>query len=596
MRLHPLAPLCLALTIGVALLDSSASSAATKPGPTRPDGSRLFIDGKPDTGQFLPDTFVVCRVGARKTNVKNYVWAYFDSYAEFRPKPDSAGRVQFLTNIIQKDVMGQVALEVNRPIGFEDRVQLRETEQRSLSNALYRSAVLDSLNVTDADIMREYELFKIEVHLRHIVFTDSALARKVKLDLQRGRIGWKEAYNRYSITKGKDHGPDGDVGWKPRAGVTLDIGRALFTLPLNGISDPILDDTGWNLLQVVEKREVSPISYDSAKGVLRDQLMAERTERLTNAVRATIRRQIDMTYDFPAIAWASSHFTPTRDVSQQSTGPQLEFNTSVPEFAPDDTARVLARYRDGKLTLGGFMHAYTDIQPLLRPSINTPDAFQNQVDAVVFEPYMAQVARERGLDRDSLVVAELATRREQLLVEHLYSDSILSHVAIDPKARRKYYQDHLSGFITWAKVRFAALWAENKPQADSLAARLNAGEKAEDIIRADSLLGIQRGSIQERLENEHGPYQKLLFEMLRPGKLSIEGPDREGHYGVVQELEYVPGRQLSYDEASGMIDESLQNIEAERLLTAFIDRHKKRYKIESRPDMVMRIRLVDPAL
>ena len=45
-----------------------------------------------------------------------------------------------------------------------------------------------------------------------------------------------------------------------------------------------------------------------------------------------------------------------------------------------------------------------------------------------------------------------------------------------------------------------------------------------------------------------------------------------------------------------MIDESLQNLESERLLKAFIERHRKRYPIATRPDLVMRIRLVDPSL
>jgi hypothetical protein len=83
---------------------------------------------------------------------------------------------------------------------------------------------------------------------------------------------------------------------------------------------------------------------------------------------------------------------------------------------------------------------------------------------------------------------------------------------------------------------------------------------------------------------------------MRPGQIEIDGPDKQGQYVVLQELSFTPGRQLSYDESSAMIDESLQNIESEKLLKAFIARHKKRYPVESRPDLVMRIKLVDPTL
>jgi len=58
----------------------------------------------------------------------------------------------------------------------------------------------------------------------------------------------------------------------------------------------------------------------------------------------------------------------------------------------------------------------------------------------------------------------------------------------------------------------------------------------------------------------------------------------------------IPGRQLSYEEASGYVDESLQNLKAERLLKELVARHRKRFPVMSRPELVMRVRLVDPTL
>jgi len=597
MRSHPQIPLGFALALGAALFavvpTAYAAPAAAKP--SKPKSS-VNATPAPAAGQFLPDTFVICRVGPRTTRVGKFVSSYFESYAEFRPAPDSAGRVEFLKNMVNKDVLGLVAQEVGRPLDFEDRAQLRETEQRALSNALYRSAVLDSLNLTEADIQREYESFRYDARLRHIVVPDSIAAQRIRLDLVRGKITWKQAYDRYSTSKQKDAGPDGDIGWKARIAFTVTDAHRIFSLGPGGISEPIQDGPDWNLIQVTETRPATPPSMEAVRPVLTDQLNGERMTRRSEAIRLMVRQEAGMVYDTTAIAWAASHFEPTRSVNNEGKGTELEFNTSVPEFTPQDTARVLARYHGGVMTLGRFMHLYTDIQPLMRPSIETPEAFKNQIDGFALEANLADVARKRGLDRDSIVVATVANKREQIMVEHLYADSIESRITVDPKARRKYYQDHLSGFITWARIHYAALWAENKGEADSLKARLKAGEKAADILRADSLLGINRGSIQERLENEHGPYQKLLFEMMRPGQVELDGPDKKGNYVVLQVLDYIPGRQLSYDEASGMIDESLQNVESERLLNEFIARHKKKYPVEARADLVMRIKLVDPTL
>ena len=621
MKSRPLAPAALALALASSLLaggalrswpatstptkavpkSSSAAPPAARSGhstaPAKHGAPRTFVDGTPDTGQFLPDTFTICRVGPRRTRVFDYVANYFHAYAEYRPKPDSTGRVEFLNNLINKDLLGLVALEINRPLDFEDRAQLREAEQRALSNALYQSSVLDSLNVTQADLEQEYETFRYEVRLRHITVPDSTFANSLRLDLLRGKITWSQAYGRYSLTKNKDAGADGDIGWKQRISFSLQDARKIFGLGPGGISPPIEDVNGWNLVQVTDKRAATPPSLEAMRGMLTDQLNSERLDQRTQAIRGMLRQEVGMSYDTTAIRWTASHFGPSQSVSQEEHGAtQIEFNTSVPDFTPEDTSKVLARWNGGVMTLGRFLHLYTDIQPLMRPSINTPEALQNQIEGYALEPDMAKLARARGLDKDSTVVATIAGKREQILVDHLYADSIQSRVAIDPKARHKYYDQHLAGFVTWAQVNYAALWANTKTEAESLQTRLKSGEKASDIITADSLLGINRGSIQTRLENEHGPYQKALFEMMRPGQVIIDGPDKEGHYIVLQELAFVPGRQLSYDEASGMIDESLQNIESERLLKEFIARHKKRYPIEARPELVMRIRLVDPTL
>ena len=127
--------------------------------------------------------------------------------------------------------------------------------------------------------------------------------------------------------------------------------------------------------------------------------------------------------------------------------------------------------------------------------------------------------------------------------------------------------------------------------------RLRSGAKAEDILRADSLQGRVSGSIQERSASEKGsPYYKLLFEELRPGKVSVEGPDRKGDYAVIQLLSYTPGRQLSYEEAQDIVDESLMNSKSEARLNEFLERHRKRYRIDAHPELLMRVHLVDPSL
>src|SRR5262249_58395629 len=105
----------------------------------------------------------------------------------------------------------------------------------------------------------------------------------------------------------------------------------------------------------------------------------------------------------------------------------------VPECTPADTARTLATYRSGRHSLGDVVAAYSAINAVLRPTVSDFESMRAQVDGFVFEPYMAELARRRGLDKDSLAVAQIEGRREQMLVEHMYQDSITSKVVIRPE-------------------------------------------------------------------------------------------------------------------------------------------------------------------
>lgn len=570
--------------------DSAAKPAAPRPAVN-------WINDEPDTGQFLADTVLIARVEDRTIRARGYLETYFGSYAEYRPRPDSAGRLEFLNSMIHKEVLGLTALAVNQPLGFEDRAVMREYTQRVLSNVLYQRAVLDSVTVSEAELRRVYEQHGTAQHLRHIVFATRSEAGRVRADLLARRITWKEAVRRYSIAPEEDRARDGDIGWKSRFGFDPVMAWEVFALQPGQTTQVMNDAQGYQLVQSLERRPVAaPAFEDIRSGILtevRSQKIAERSEKL----RAIQRGEIGMVYDTTNIEWSCRRFTPTLSTGMEGSQGTMEINTAMPEFAPADTSRVLARHRFGQLTLGVFLDGYNSMSPLMRPSVNDFEGMRGQVDGLVLEPYMAELAIRRGLDRDSMAVSQIEGRREEILVEHLYADSIASKVWIKPEDRRKYYQDNLAGFVTYPKVSFAAFVRPSRGSADSLAARLRAGEKAADLLRADSLQGRSTGSIQERSANDHGsPYYKLLFEELRPGKLSVEGPDREGSYAVIQLLSFDPGHQLRYEEVEHIVDESLQNIKAEEKLKAFLERRKKLYRIETHPERLARLRMVDPSL
>ena len=562
----------------------------------QPARTPQFIDGVRDTGQFLPDTTWLVQVGPRVTSVRDFVSGYFDSYPEDRPKPDSLGRVRLLNSIIEKDVLGMTALGIDTKLGFEDRLQLRETQQRALSNAVYQRLVIDSVKVTEDDIREAGKMYGYEQRFRHITFSDRATAERVRRDLLGGKLRWSDAVRRYSIAK-HDPGPDGELGWAKRANLDPSYGLRIFALKPGEMSVIFIDKDGFQLVQALERRPIPTVALEPLHNTLRTQLVEFRTTERSESIQQVLRDEIAIAYDTLNIDFAAKHFKSPTTVEQTNKGSSIAVDAAVPEFTPADTARVLARWKNGgRFTIQQLLRAYSDLTPMLRPNLSFWEAVRGQVDAIVLEPFMADYAVRRGLDKDPAVVRELAKKREQILVEHMYQDSVGSRVWVSKDERRAYYEKNKAQFVTYPAVDFAAIVRPSKKSVDSLVAALKGGADARAILRSDSLAGNVSGSVQHRVQNEGGQYQKILFEELRPGQTATFGPDKQGTYIVLQLLTFDAGHQLTFEQSDQMADESLQNIKAEQALRAMIERMKKKYTIRSRPELVMRIRLIDPTL
>ncbi|HYM80983.1 MAG TPA: peptidyl-prolyl cis-trans isomerase [Candidatus Limnocylindria bacterium] len=544
---------------------------------------------------YLPDTAVLARVDGRPIRASEFVESYFGSYPEFRPAADSAGRVEFLNSMINKEILGRIAKESGRELGFEDRLTMRQITTRVLGNVLFQRLVLDSIRVTDADVRQVMRQFARDLHLREITFDDPESAESVRRELAAKRLTWEQAARRHRVPKDAK-GPNGDIGWIARTNFDPALGLQLFDLKPGQTSPVIEDPEGYHLFQVVAERKARDVPEQAFRGLVRDQLYSAKARIGSERLKAVVGQGLEIVPDSANLRWAASQFKPARQTTMEGGTPNLEFDLGVPEFAPKDTSRVLMRYRGGQLTLRQFLDHYLAVPPMTRPNVHTPELMRLQLEGLVLEPLMEQYARERGLDRDSMAVAKIEARREQILVERMYADSIESRVFIPVQDRRRHYQENQHKYTSWADVRFAALYAPTKASADSLVARLKAGEQPQDIIRADSLTGFQRGMVRERRENEGGDYQTVLFEEMRQGDVTIKGPDGEGAYVVIQLIRYNPRRQLSFEEADHFVEESLRNLATEKLLDQFLARHKKGYRIEAHPELVTQVRMVNPAV
>jgi hypothetical protein len=585
------------LALSVTLLAPQAPAAAASREKTRtaaknpsspPRSESFFSSDLPDPPRpgTLPDDYVMLRVGEKSIGAREFVDLYFGAYAADRPKQDSLGRVAFMKALVHKELLAQEARRLNPALTFEDRLTLREFSRRVYSNLLYQRMVIDPVRVSDQEVREAYSLFDTEVRVRMILFSTREQAERVRRDLLAARIGWSAAVQRYSLG---DKANDGDLGWQSAGDIGMTFAPVTHRLKPGEISRVIKSRDGYSLVQCVERREARPPAFEAISRVLRGQLETTKSNLRADALQDSLAEQIGLVVDTTNVRWAATHFQSSTSFGSEGPTPVININAALPDFAPSDTARVLARYQGGQMSLGHFLDEFSHLPAMVRPNVNEFTALRGQVIATVIEPLIADLAIARGMDRDPVAVRQVERKHEELLVGHLYEDSVGSRIQFDPGERRRYYDENPQKFITFPEVKFAAIMRHTRAGIDSVAARVRAGESPVAILAADSMAGAITGSVQSRFQNDEGrPFHKVLFEELRPGKFWVDGPDPEGDYVLIYLLHRDDGHRVSYEEAASWIEETVVNERAEALLDAFIGRLAQRYPVQWRPDLVMR--------
>lgn len=136
-----------------------------------------------------------------------------------------------------------------------DKVGINEAQFRQYFRAILLKQKLQE--ALGAEVPTKAE----QAHARHILVETEDEAKKVVERLNKG-----EDFAALAKELSKDTGsaPEGgDLGFVPRGRFVKPVDDAVFSLPLNTISEPIQSDFGWHVIEVLERgeRELAPLDY-----------------------------------------------------------------------------------------------------------------------------------------------------------------------------------------------------------------------------------------------------------------------------------------------------------------------------------------------
>lgn len=126
-----------------------------------------------------------------------------------------------------------------------------------------------------------------EVHARHILVPTEEEATKLIAELKKG--GDFEALAKQN-SKDPGAAQGGDLGWFKRDEMVPAFADAAFAMQPGQISDkPVKTEFGWHVIQVLEKRQGEPTTFEQAKDQLRQKMIQEGVQKAVQQARADVK-------------------------------------------------------------------------------------------------------------------------------------------------------------------------------------------------------------------------------------------------------------------------------------------------------------------
>lgn len=199
---------------------------------------------------------------------------------------------------------------------YEDhRAQLRRPEQRRVLYAIFsQKAVQGQVSVTDQEVeayyrehLREFEQPK-RIRVAHILVRVSptgggeaeAKARgKLEAALERIKGGADFARVAKEISEDPASAAQGgDLGYLAEGELVKSFERAAFALKKGEVSPPVRTEFGYHLIKLLDVQAPAKKSLSEVKGSIRDKLVTERADRLTESRTEALRRALSGAQDF----------------------------------------------------------------------------------------------------------------------------------------------------------------------------------------------------------------------------------------------------------------------------------------------------------
>jgi PPIC-type PPIASE domain len=254
---------------------------------------------------------------------------------------------------------------------------------------------------------------------------------------------------------------------------------------------------------------------------------------------------------------------------------QLRVLGAMPNVAPADTGRVLARSSDGDFRVSELVASWARLDPLQRPRVSTPVHIEDITRNALFERLLRRQAIARGVAQRPDIAAALEQRYEYNAVSHLVQHEIYDSLHASTDELRAYFDAHREDFALPLRVRVVRLDLPTRDAGSRMALQLR------DPVEAESLAARgKRSGADYEMELSAESDSAAFTRAIDAGVGAVIGPD-SSHAGwtVARVMTVIPARLRVFEEAAPLVEHAWYAAEGEQRMIELLDRLRKNYRV-----------------
>ncbi|MBA3814117.1 MAG: peptidyl-prolyl cis-trans isomerase [Alphaproteobacteria bacterium] len=237
---------------------------------------------------------VVANVNGQKFTYSQVMEAKANLPKQYQSAPDDKIFPVLLNQIVDTNLIEKAASTE----GLENKPEVKKAIEKAKEGIIAQAYLLEKVKdkITDAAIQEKYnEVIKNfpkekEVHLRHILVKDQAIAQSIIKALKNG-TDFKKLAKEKSTDGTKNEG--GDLGFFRKSELPKELAEEAFTLKPGAYSQtPIKTDFGWHVIMVEQLRDAVPPKFDEIKTELKGLMTQEAVVALVKGLRATAKIEL----------------------------------------------------------------------------------------------------------------------------------------------------------------------------------------------------------------------------------------------------------------------------------------------------------------